>query len=250
MAAPKSDSTVTPPYPPWPTFKGFFATLKNTAIPPQIDSSVMSRMSGSAQQQVRAALSFFGLVGITGNVQPDLRVLVNAIDDEAAWKDAWTAVFFDHYNSIIGDLDLDSATLKQLVDCFRDRGGVTGSVLRKALRFYLDGLAATGSTFSPHFKQRGLSAIAGDRKSSAKQGAKQADKAGAKAKQQEAEHAARRASHDGHGRSLGEIGPDDFVIKLPGRDAVVIPLPHGLSDAEWQYISAQVLGYMQLRKTK
>jgi hypothetical protein len=247
MTGPK-DATITPPYPPWPTFKGFFTTLKNTAIPQRIDSSVMSKMSGSAQQQVRAALTFFGLVGETGTVQPALRDLVDSIDNEIEWKDAWTGVFFDHYDLVTGDLEIGTATLKQLADRFRERGGVSGSVLRKALRFYLDGLSATGAAFSPHFKARGLGAIAGDRKPVANRNGKNGAKGSPDTPQSAGKPTGERGG--GIGRTLAEVGLDDFVIKLPGRDPVIIPLPHGLTDGEWQYISDQVAGYMKLRKGK
>jgi hypothetical protein len=240
------EPTVTPPYPPWSTFRGFFLTLKNTAIPPQIDSSVMSRMSGSAQKQVTGALRFFGLIDDAGVVQPDLRNLVSAADTEG-WDEYWSDIFFNRYQRITGDLDTDSATLKQLADRFRDTGKISGSVLRKALRFYLDGLEATGVSYSPHFKTRGLGAIAGDRGDARRRGSG-TPRNGTPAISPDAGSARERTPpHRDPPPPLADV-PDAFVIRLPGRAPVVLPLPADLREPEWDYIDKHVRGYIFLRE--
>jgi len=151
-----------PPYAPWPTFVGFLDSLKNTAIPSRIDPSVMTKMSGTARSQVRGALIFFDLIDDNGTVFESMRSLVRAYGTDE-WAMRWKRSFAPSYASIVGDLDIETASLKQLVDRFRE-AGLSGSVLRKAIRFYLDALKATGEAFSPHFKTRGLSVIAGDRR--------------------------------------------------------------------------------------
>jgi len=241
MTSTKPDATTTPPYPPWATFRGFFTTLKSTAIPPQIDSSVMSKMSGSAQQQVRAALAFFGLIDTAGNVQPAMKDLVHLSDDPIAWKVEWEQVFFPAYSQIINGLDIDIATLKQLADRFREHGGVSGSVLRKSLRFYLDALTATGCSFSPHFKTRGLSAIAGDRQIKRAAPAKGPAKSGAV------------SNSNAHQQSVMEraaVDPNTILVQLPGRGALAIPMPPDLSSEEWTFIDAHIKAYMALRDKK
>jgi len=236
MTSTRADVASTPPYAPWGTFYNFFVTLKNSVIPPQIDSSIMSRMSGSAQTQVRGALRFFNLIDDAGVVQPAFKALVDAAGTDS-WQGAFEQPLFDSYAPVIGDLDIDRATLKQLADRFRDYANLSGSVLRKAVRFYLDGLSSTGTRFSPHFKMRGLSTIAGDRPT----------RNGGSTRAPKRRTAALPEPKHPHGSVNLHAGPDDFVIKLPGRAAIVIPLPPDLREAEWNFIDNQVRGFMTLR---
>ncbi|HEV8445690.1 MAG TPA: hypothetical protein VGQ44_02675 [Gemmatimonadaceae bacterium] len=241
MTAGPAEAVQTPPYAPWKTFVGFLESLKNTAIPSQIDASVMTKMSGTAKSQVRGALRFFDLIDDTGTVTQSLHDLASSVGTDT-WVHEWKAVFLGHYQQIIGDLDTDRATLKQLVDRFRDNGGVSGSVLRKSLRFYLDGLTATGCTFSPHFKARGLSVVSGDRPAKAKTNGKPTN--GTKSDTE----VPRR--DEGGRADARQSSPDDFMIQLPSRGTLAVPVPADLSLAEWNYIDSQVRAYMALRGLK
>lgn len=241
MTSARAEVAGTPPYAPWGTFYNFLVTLKSSVIPPQIDSSVMSRMSGSAQAQVRAALRFFDLIDDAGIVQPRLRALVSASGTREEWSNEWGVILYEGYRPIVGDLDTDNATLKQLADRFRENAGVGGSVLRKAIRFYLDALKSTGADYSPHFRVRSLGAVTGDR------GVRGARNGGRSATPRRGAAAVSETPAIHHHSVNLHAGPDDFVIKLPGRPAMVIPIPADLRDAEWNYIDQQVRGFMNLR---
>lgn len=236
MTATTVDNKPKPPYGSWKTWKTFLESLKNTAIPSHIDPSIMPKMSGSAKSQIKGTARFLDLTTIGDAVTPRLRSLITAFGTEH-WKTEWAEVFFDGYQPIIGDLNTDTATLKQLVDRFRDAGGVSGSVLRKAVRFYLDAAAETGLTFSPHFKTRGLSIVSGDRAPRPNGSPKKTAPAG-------------KPDTGGTTKQHHVPGPDDFLIQLPGRAPLTIPLPANLTDAEWFYINNQVTAYMKLRKSK
>lgn len=238
MTAPPAETKQSPPYSPWSTWTTFLDSLKSTAIPSHIDPSINPKMSGSAFSQVRGVNRFLGAVDELGATQPLLRKLVAAFGTDA-WKETWKEVFFDAYQPIVGDLDLDNASLKQLVDRFRDRGGVSGSVLRKSIRFYLDGLTATGVNFSPHFKTRGLSIISGDRVP------KQNGKTPTPRKVPVLDDSIATKN-----RGIPEPSPDELVVQVPGRPPLVIPLPANMEEDEWDFINLHVKSYMKLRKKK
>jgi hypothetical protein len=235
MTAP-TELKQTPPYGPLSTFTTFIGSLKTSAIPSHIDASIMQRMSGTAISQVRGTLRFLGLTTDSGAVTPKIRTLVEAYETEA-WKDTWMEVLFDAYQSIIGELDLDTATLKQLVDRFRD-AGLSGSVLRKSVRFYLDGVKESGAAVSPHLNARGLSIVSGDRVAKPRTG--KTPPAGTP-----------RVPDVTPASNQGHLPPAEHVlIHVPNRAPFAIPLPNDLKDAEWNYIDGQIRAYMSLRKQK
>ncbi|MCC7001385.1 MAG: DUF5343 domain-containing protein [Gemmatimonadaceae bacterium] len=154
MTSPETRA-VTPPYLPYKTFTAFLDELKETAVPQQIDPSVMPRFSGTMRTQMRTALRFLGLIEDDGKVNAKMRALVEARGTER-WKEMFSATFFDAYGEILANLDMKGGTLHQLKERFRATG-VEGSVLIKAVRFFLSAIEETGTKFSPHFLVRGLS---------------------------------------------------------------------------------------------
>src|SRR5688500_8549909 len=107
MVSIKPEARITPAYAPWPTFKSFIETLKATAIPSHIDPSVMGRMSGSVQSQLRTTLRFLNLIDDSGAVTAGLRKLVGAFGTED-WKESLGDIVFDAYADLLGDFDIRS----------------------------------------------------------------------------------------------------------------------------------------------
>src|SRR5689334_19894702 len=107
-----------PPYVAFPTLTGFIETLSKTALPGQIDRSVMPKMSGVTQSHLLSALRFLKLVNEEGHVSPTLRKLVKAYGTEA-WKEEFADVVTTAYLNITEGLDLDAGTQKQLFDTFK-----------------------------------------------------------------------------------------------------------------------------------
>jgi len=142
---------ITPAYIGFATWQNFIGGLKDTTIPPRIDNTVMSGKSGSVQSQLRTANKFLGLVDKNDGVTPRLRTLVKAhgTDD---WPDAMREVVEDAYAPILKGLPMDNGTAQQLHERFRDVGDITGSSMRKGIRFFLMALEAAGIKHSPHFK--------------------------------------------------------------------------------------------------
>lgn len=154
MADGKTTETRGVPYLPASTFKNFVAQFKSGTIPPRIDRSLMTSMSGADQSMLRQALRFFELVDPDRNdaVTDKFRDLATSIDTDR-WKESLRAVIEGAYSSIVDGLD-KTATPAQLDEHFRERAKVTGSVLDKAVRFYLTMAEEAGVELSPLFKKR------------------------------------------------------------------------------------------------
>ncbi|OWY73411.1 hypothetical protein B7486_03460 [cyanobacterium TDX16] len=112
----------------------------------------MPGISGGNQGALLSALTFLKLINTGGVVTEKMRALVTAYGTDQ-WSDSLVEVLGSAYDPIIGDLDIDTATYKQLSDAFKQRGGVDGQMLDKCIRFFLAAWNSTGSTLSPHFKK-------------------------------------------------------------------------------------------------
>ncbi|MEO8563889.1 MAG: hypothetical protein ABI601_17550 [bacterium] len=228
------------PYGPFEGFKSFVIRLKKTVVPKAIDSSMMGNMSGTSRAQLRATLRFFQLTDDDGVVSPIMHSLVSAVGTEA-WQTVLGDVIDNAYSDILRDLDITSATLGQLIDRLRTGGGAGGSVLRKATRFYLTAIKEAGIPASPLFHERGLSTVAeGGRAAKSKSPGKPNG------------NAAPTPAHapPPPGRSHDPAKEEAVPVKLPGREPLVIYLPLDMSDAEWNYVDAQIRGYLSLRGPK
>ena len=59
-----------PAYAPYETFTAFVARLKQTAVPRAIDSSILSKLSGSQRAALMSSLRFLDLIDGSGFDQP------------------------------------------------------------------------------------------------------------------------------------------------------------------------------------
>jgi hypothetical protein len=130
----------TPPYISFATLLTFLKALKTDGLPPQIDKSVLSKLSGGVQGQMKLALRSLGL--IEGDKPTDhLQALVNAYETpefEAALLGRLKATY-----PYVFALDLMTATPTMLADAFK----VTGAkedVLRKCRTFFLHAAKRAG----------------------------------------------------------------------------------------------------------
>ncbi len=149
MAADNDNGTKKPAYVSWNAFYSFLGKLKETAIPPDMDSSVMKGLSGPVRSQLRTTFRWLGLVTESDSTTDVMEALVGA-HGTPQWKDTLGEVIGDAYADLVGDLNLTSGTGKQLSARFREYN-VTGETLSKAVRFYLHALKSAGLAYSPHF---------------------------------------------------------------------------------------------------
>lgn len=151
MTEPNTEQA-TPPYASWKTFLRFLEQLADKGVPQQIDRTVMAKMSGATQSNIRVTLTFLNLTDCDGEPSDTLRALVASHGKGDEWKSALRGVITEAYGPLIGDLSLETGTADQLWKCFRENGGVRGSTLSRAVRFYLAGLREAGVTYSSYFK--------------------------------------------------------------------------------------------------
>jgi hypothetical protein len=130
----------TPPYISFQTFLTFLKELKTNGLPPQIDKSVMAKMSFGQQNQMKMALRSLGLMD-GDKPTPRLRDLVNA-HETASFDGLMLELMRETYPYVFA-LDLMEATPTMFAEAFK----VTGAkedVLRKCRTFFLHAAKKVG----------------------------------------------------------------------------------------------------------
>jgi len=147
----KKQKSKKPPYGSFKTAKSFIEKLNKIALPPVIDRSIMSNMSGVTQAEIFSAFRYLGLLGENDTTTDLLQELVESFGTDK-WKDALNKVITQAYRPIIKDLDIKKATAKALADCFKNNGNVNGYIAQRAIRFYVAALKEAQIPHSPFFK--------------------------------------------------------------------------------------------------
>jgi hypothetical protein len=212
-----------PAYIPLIALEDFTERLRATGIPAVIDSNLTQTMSGGTASALMSALRFLGLVDQSGMPQDSLRKLVAAYDTDR-WKDVFGDLVDRAYASIIGDLDLTTATRSMLDDRFRKNSKAAGQVLDKAARFYLGALEKMQRPVSPHFKVRKARAVA-SRKSSRNTDGKPA--------------------HPQDGKTdSADSNAQHIRLQLLDKPDVTITLPSDFDAADWAFIKPILEAYI------
>jgi Family of unknown function (DUF5343) len=126
------------PRPPYVTYATWSRVLEDVRVhkPTQLDMSYLHDLglSDSMGVTVKAALSFLGLVEGDGIPTEKLAELVNAEGDDR--KTLVRDLVEEAYGAIVGEMDLEHATMGQLQDAFK-RVGAEGNVGHKCVTFFL-----------------------------------------------------------------------------------------------------------------
>lgn len=150
--AKSSDETkLMPPYGAYKTFVAFIEGLRKHELPSRIDRSVMSSLSGSAQSGLQSALAYFKLVLESGQPTERLRDLVKADTLPERRKILKTMVEEGYPYIFAGEIDVMTATTKQVEELFAKQGA-SGETVRKALAFFLAMVKQADVKISPHIK--------------------------------------------------------------------------------------------------
>jgi len=222
-----------PAYVPYKTLESFIARMKSTALPSHIDNSLMANLSGLYQSQLRAALRFLGLIDASGAVQPEFHELVNAYD-----TDSWGSTLQKHltqvYAPILEGLDISCATPNQINARFK-QAGIEGETVKRAARFYLAALKASGATLSPHLKLR--------------------DRAPVSARKRRTQQTAHPSDHSNTGGEDDDLtdaqalqvpqGSIKFQFPIPEKGDAVIVVPRNLEPDDWDMIDAMLRAYVK-----
>lgn len=142
-----ADDGKTAAYVSWVTFKNTLDRL-GQSMPNRIDKSVFPGFSGGTLVQLLPALKFLGLIRDDGTPTEALRSLVGKSELER--REPLREIFEDRYKLLFEQLDLTTATMAQLTEKMSEHYGVTGSTLRKALRFFLSGAPELGIPLSSY----------------------------------------------------------------------------------------------------
>ncbi len=139
-----------PPYIPYSTFINFINSLKETTFPTHIDKTLMTKMSGSGQSAMIAALKSLDLINSQLEPTKTLKSLVEA--DESQSTEIIAGIVKKAYPFIFdGSIDIEKTTSKKVEDKFRAIGA-SGSTLTKTIAFFLAASKAGGIVVSPHVK--------------------------------------------------------------------------------------------------
>jgi hypothetical protein len=226
--------TPSPPYIPWQTFVTFLRAIKQSGVVPRsIDNSVMSKLSGSDRGPMRVGFRFLGLIRDDNVTEDRLRQLIAALDTDG-WKTELGDLISDAYRDVVSEIDLDTDSQSKLDQAFREKGGVEGSVNKKAVRFYLSALKDAGLSFSPHFLA--VRTSKGRRAGAGKTSKRKPNVTG-----------------DVPPREGGEQPPadvHDIRVNLPSGRTARMWIGSDLEDAEVNYILGQIKGFLELKGHK
>jgi hypothetical protein len=138
-----------PPYLSYTTLKNFLTSLKNGVIPARIDKTLMVGQSGATQSYLMSSLRFFDLIDANGAPRPELKSLVTTDGDER--QNIWKPIFEKGYKPIIGDLNLETATVGMLHEKFSDQG-LTGQTVKKCHSFFAAAAKEAGVPLAPQLE--------------------------------------------------------------------------------------------------
>lgn len=139
------------PRPPYVTYATWTRVLEDVRErkPTQLDSSYFRDLglSDSTGVTVKAALWFLGL--IEGDGIPTEKLTELAESEGEARKAIVRELVDEAYAHIVGDIDLEHATMGHLQECFR-RVGAEGNVGHKCVTFFLALAKDAGMALSPN----------------------------------------------------------------------------------------------------
>ncbi len=250
MAESKSQKT-TVPYAAWKSFVTFLARLAEMGLPQKVDRTVMSKMSGATQSNIRVALSFLKLTDSDGVPTDALKTLVAKHGDGEGWKAALRDVVLGAYEPVIAGLSLENGTADQLWKCFRDNGNVRGSTLSRAVRFFLAALRAAGVKHSRYFKAPTRPRpTKGKQEADGRPDGLEASRAGKPAPELKEEQADPNSAKQ---RQQDQLRPDwrSHSFYLPTyKNPVEVRAPTAITQEEWELVNVFMTGTIRLATQK
>jgi hypothetical protein len=217
-----------PPYIPFKTFKRFLEILKETVTPDVIDSSVLSKFSGSDKAALLPAIKFLGITDKENKViRKRLEPLVKSFKTEE-WGKVFGEVVKSSYEEIINDLPLSTATMKQLEDRFKT---ADPSIIPKAIRFFKAASNEVGIELSSFIKMR-----------------KPREK---KSKTKTVKSEGPDNANGKKGSAIQEVerGYKEFPLPIINKKPAKILVPEDIENADWQRIKRMVQPVLMMIET-
>ena len=203
-------------------FKTFVLKLGESVIPHQIDRSTLIGKSGSDQSSLLSTLRWLRLIDDEGHPSPELSSLAKEGEDKFAEN---LRPIIEKAYDLLSDnsIDIKKGTANQLEKRFREYGN-SGSILIRAIAFFLAAAKESNIELSPHFKAPPKSKTNGATK--------------------------RRTKKSTANSNEDTPPPPDppttdknmvtIPIAIPNRDEGKILLPKNLTDTEWDYVSNMI----------
>ncbi len=162
-----------------------------------------------------------------------LRRLI-AASGAPSWASTLNNIVIPAYMSLLGaSLNIETATAKQLRDCFKDGTGIDGETLSKACRFYSQASGRCGD--KAFLSSPGLAKEPPSKRP-----------AGAKKAESKATERRPTSPNDGIAArkdvSVAE-GMMEIPIYLPGGKCGTISIPHGITEADCDMVDAILRAY-------
>ena len=241
----------TVPYAAWKSFVTFLDRLADKGLPQQIDRTVMSKMSGATQSNIRGALTFLKLTDSDGTPTDALKGLVAKHGESEGWKAALGDVVLGAYEPVISDLSLENGTADQLWKYFRENGNVRGSTLSRAVRFFLAALRAAGVKHSRYFKApRRPRPTKSKQETDGRPGGAEASRAGRPTQEPREKEPRQDAAKD---PKPNRLRPDwrSHSFHLPNYDRPVeVSAPTAITKEEWELVNLFMTGTIRLATRK
>lgn len=231
MAKNESASNPLPPYISLATLKNFVLKLKESAVPPRIDSSVLKSYPGSTAAQLTSALRYLKLIADGNNTTPLLTKLVNSYDTDK-WATAIREVMMPAFKPIVQDLNLETATFGMLREKFSN-WGAEGEVLDKCVRFFESAMNESGEILSPHILNRPRA---------------KPDRTKTKAKKSRSEDGEEELNGGGGTGGPPPVGTARYPFPIPGKADATLFLPSDVTIEDWQLIDEMMRLYLKKRQ--
>lgn len=152
---------ISPPYISWITFSSYLSSLPK-AIPPRIDKTTMTRLSGLNQTLVMSTLTYLDLINKDGIPSQSLINLVeySAPEKQHDYQITLKNVLEKSYSFLFDEtsnFDLGRSSAGDFDKKFEEQG-ISGQTIRKCGAFFISAAKAAGITLSPYItdiKRRG-----------------------------------------------------------------------------------------------
>jgi len=153
MDAKSNPKKLSPPYISWKTFINYLESMRQ-AIPPRIDKSMMTRLSGINQSLMMSTLLYLGLIDKDGILSTALTQLIenSAPEKRAEFKTTLNKVLQSSYYFLFdttGAFDLATSSSGDLDKKFEAQG-ISGQTVGKCEAFFITAAKDAGIKLSPY----------------------------------------------------------------------------------------------------
>jgi hypothetical protein len=141
------------PYMSYGVFTSTNQALAESTVPTgPLDRHVLDKLSGADHGALMSGLYFLGFVDRDRKATAQYRELIRVSKEEN--RSQFQALLYEtlsiKYADIIGDLNVETATLSELEKAFKAYGVPAGQMLTKTIRFYVKALGDCDVSVSPY----------------------------------------------------------------------------------------------------